>query len=141
MKEETINKIKIMLSILKIILFILPYIIILYMFFFVYSPETLNFMTHEKTIHSQCISDSMGMIIDCRNDIKVKRVVDKDNLAIGNIYVYNSTVPNKTIIHRLILDCRLGCYGYIFKGDNNYGADEPVDKSKVLYEVKSIEYQ
>ena len=141
MKEETINKIKIMVSILKIILFILPYIIILYMFFFVYSPETLNLRSNEKTIHTLCISDSMGLLIDCRNNINVEKVTDNNILELGNIYVYNSTMPNQTIIHRYVLDCRQGCFGYIFKGDNNYGADEPVEQARVLYKVKSIEYK
>ena len=132
MKEITIK-------IIKIILFILPYIIILILLFTnLLDKKPINIF-EQKTLHSQCISDSMGLIIDCRNELRAEDIKNK-NFNIGDIYIYRLS-ENNTVIHRLVYDCRQGCFGLIFKGDNNYGADQPVNETQILYRVTGIEYK
>ncbi len=87
-----------------------------------------------------CGSDSMGLVLDCNDIIYSKLVTDKTILREGRIYSYrkNSTA---NVVHRLILDCNDGCFGYIFKGDNNHRADDVVDRKQIIKEVYQTRYR
>jgi hypothetical protein len=92
-----------------------------------------------------CDTDSMGLTIDCSHTIYGKKVLPKEQLRRGGIYVYDDGRENVRTIHRLV-----ACYKIIeeilvndvfcsetliFKGDNNYYADDPISRDKVLYKV------
>ena len=84
-----------------------------------------------------CGSDSMGLMMAC-GTVVYKQDIKDNEFDEGRVYIYKK--ENKTVIHRLVKDCRQGCYGLIFKGDNNYKADTMVPEEDVLSKVIMVEY-
>ena len=91
------------------------------------------------------VSPSMVPTIKVQDAILIKRT---DDLKVGDICTYYSTKYNgKMITHRIIgtdVDTN-GNKVYIFKGDNNYSADElPVPKDliygKVIMKIPKVGY-
>lgn len=85
-----------------------------------------------------CKSDSMGLVMNCMDTIYSVKVYEKTKLKLGRIYIYES--GNHTVVHRLVLDCSKGCYGYVFKGDNNYVA-EVVNRSQIIRKVYQVGFK
>ena len=77
----------------------------------------------------------MGLTINCRDIAHYKQ----SNIEEGTIYVYKEAINQTKIIHRLVKDCRKGCYGLIFKGDNNM-IGEIVNESQILGKVTRVDY-
>tara|TARA_Y100000310_G_scaffold29667_1_gene28201 strand:+ start:1640 stop:1999 length:360 start_codon:yes stop_codon:yes gene_type:complete len=84
-----------------------------------------------------CKSDSMGMILDCRDEVHSRLITNSDKVKEGRIYIYEK--DGKEIIHRLV-KCLYNCTVLVFKGDNNYIADNLVKRSQVIKEVVQIKY-
>lgn len=99
--------------------------------------ESIDYV-QESTRGISCKSDSMGVFMGCSDHVELE---DVDNLDIGQIYVFNSPYnDSELVVHRLVQDCSDGCFGYIFKGDNNRYADPVINRSDILYRVKSLKF-
>ena len=83
-----------------------------------------------------CESSSMAPTMNCNDKI----YFTEDKLIEGQIYVYESGNGNNTV-HRLVKDCRKGCYGLIFKGDYNLIADDIVQEEQIRGRVTSVTYR
>ena len=84
-----------------------------------------------------CGSDSMGLSFKCDDMVHTEKSF---KLEEGDVYIFKN--KNGThVIHRLVKDCRQGCYGLIFKGDNNLYADNVVNESDILYRVTGVVYE
>lgn len=103
--------------------------------------------TNTKSINSsdiyikskiKCGSDSMGLIVDCKDTVYSKLLESNESLKVGSMYIYKD--GKREVIHRLVKDCSVGCFGYIFKGDNNYRADNVIKRSDIVREVVQIGY-
>lgn len=106
-----------------------------------HSMDIGRLVAHEQPIDVGCDSDSMGLVIDCLNRHYVKEVAGESDMVLGQIYVFNRSEDNTPTMHRYVLDCTDGCFGYIFKGDNNYIADDPVPSDKIRYHLVEVRYE
>jgi hypothetical protein len=89
-----------------------------------------------------CGSDSMGLDFDCGDVLYYRNLKSNEELIEGKIYLYKHPFEeNKTISHRLVKDCSDGCYGMIFKGDNNLISDPIVKREDVQKEILGVEYK
>jgi len=97
-----------------------------------------NLVFKSSKIKTSCATDSMGLVIDCKNKVDVEPYRN-ETLKEGNIYIYKSG-KNSSTIHRLVYCLDSSCNWSIFKGDNNYKG-EMIQKSQILYKVKGIIYE
>jgi len=95
--------------------------------------------TIDAILKVNCSSNSMGLGIRCNDRVYSNKVNNDDELFEGNIYAFKNS-DNNTVVHRLVKDCTNGCYGYIFKGDNNLVADKVINKSDIKYKIISVKY-
>jgi len=91
----------------------------------------------DRTLSVACTSDSMGRVVDCKDQLHVSVVKPDDRIVLGAIYVYEDLNDYHTVVHRAVY--RIDNETYVFKGDNNrYG--EKVLKTQIKYKVKLVEY-
>ncbi len=86
-----------------------------------------------------CKSDSMGLIINCKDIVYSQLLGLNDTMVEGRIYIYKKGA--KEVIHRLVKCLDDSCNEMIFKGDNNYIADKLVLRSQIVKEVVQIGYR
>ena len=101
--------------------------------------EQLN--ASEYLIKSQisCDSQSMGLLLNCKDTIFSRILDEEEKLKEGKIYKYRS--PNGYyVIHRLVKCIDENCDLLVFKGDNNFIADTIIQRSEVEHEVVQIRY-
>ena len=106
----------------------------------------VNVVSSQKvdgTSRIACGSDSMGMDFGCNDKVYWRHILNQGEIyEPGEIYIFDTPYYNDTTtIHRLVKDCREGCFGLIFKGDNNLVADPVINESDVLYKVVMVEYR
>ena len=100
-----------------------------------------NTPTYTNTAIVTCNTNSMGLGLSCDDIVYLKTVRDEDILKEGKIYTFKNPIKeNETTVHRLVKDCTDGCFGYIFKGDNNKNADPVIQKEDILIEVIMVKY-
>jgi len=85
-----------------------------------------------------CDSDSMGLTMDCGDQVYLKYITVSDRLRPGSIYVYED--GNTSVVHRLVICVDTDCNMTVFKGDNNYIA-ELVDRRNITGIVTRVEYK
>ncbi len=85
-----------------------------------------------------CDSQSMGLSLNCKDSLFTELVTENSMLIEGDIYIY--TKNEKIIVHRLVKCLDDQCNRSIFKGDNNYVADDIVEKSKIFARVYGLEF-
>lgn len=85
-----------------------------------------------------CESNSMYPVLTCGDEIDLEHITE---FYEGEIYYYeNPKNTSQKIAHRLVKDCRQGCYGLIFKGDVNTKADPIINESYVKYRISGVKY-
>jgi len=95
---------------------------------------------HDRVSHVSAESDSMGLMMQGYDGLYSINISNTE-MQLGYVYTFIDDEDNKSfIIHRYVYDCTDGCYGYIFKGDNNRKA-ELVQPHRVVSRLKSIEYR
>ena len=100
--------------------------------------DTFTFMIENVLTSTgiSCGSNSMGLVLNCKDTVYLK---EEKRLREGELYVYEK--GNITVVHRLIKDCTRGCFGLIFKGDNNLKPDKIVNKSQILGRIVRVDYK
>lgn len=99
--------------------------------------NTLTLKKFDEISRVQCTSDSMGLIISCKDKIYLRHLQKDEKLIIGEMYVYRDN--NESVLHRLV-QCIDDCSIAVFKGDNNYIA-EFINRSQVVKKVERIDYR
>ena len=101
--------------------------------------EPLNSTDYLLRSQVSCDSQSMGLLISCK-DTLLSRILEEDEKLIeGRIYKYRSP-SGYYKVHRLVKCLDENCSTLVFKGDNNFRADPIVSRHKVEQEVVQIRY-
>jgi hypothetical protein len=87
-----------------------------------------------------CKSNSMGLTVNCDDEVYISLVKSDDPLYIGYIYTYKDSIDNHSIIHRLVYCLDSDCNSTVFKGDNNQAA-ELVNRNQIVGRVVSVKYE
>ena len=101
--------------------------------------EDLNASEHLIKSQITCDSQSMGLLLDCEDTVFSRILDDEEKLKEGKIYKYRNT-KGYYIIHRLVKCLDENCETLVFKGDNNFIADNIIQRSEVEHEVVQIRY-
>ena len=110
--------------------------------YFVDDMDTLQKIDSEEVyikFKISCESDSMGLIMNCKDTIYSKLVTEKTKLREGRIYTYRVN-ENKSRIHRLLKCLDKKCTKLLFKGDANRFVDKIVNRNQIEKEVYQIKY-
>lgn len=86
-----------------------------------------------------CLSDSMGLTINCNDILYETKITNNTILNPGNIYTY-TTDKNVSVAHRMIICLDNNCNMTIFKGDNN-AVGEMIPREWLTGEVMMVEYK
>jgi len=91
-----------------------------------------------------CGSDSMGLSVSCKNNVRYHFVERTETLKLGDMYIYDNPIKeDAAVLHRLIgclkvkdgaLEerCEYDESFLIFKGDNNHVIDMPLKYNSEL---------
>lgn len=100
--------------------------------------ESFNATDLLISVPISCETQSMGLTLNCKDNLFTELITESSVLIEGDIYIYNRN--GQTIVHRLVKCLDNQCNQSIFKGDNNYVADDIVEKSQIFAKVYGIEF-
>ncbi len=100
--------------------------------------EPLNSTDYLIKSQVSCESQSMGLTIGCKDTLFSRILEEDEKLIEGRIYKYRFSDHYR--VHRLVKCLDESCSTLVFKGDNNFKADEIVMRHDVKQEVVQIRY-
>lgn len=85
-----------------------------------------------------CNSDSMGLVIGCKDRLLTQTIEVGDNLRNGSIYIFKSPYQEGELATHRLVD--FNETHALFKGDNNAIADPWIKREDILYKVLGVRY-